>query len=140
MPTIETNSQKFFGRALDDVRAVEHESDPGIQKIYGGLCHKFPILVLTCGLCQAVAFVEAKAAGGDADRKRAYEFLRAHVAALLGVTPATGLQQTVREANLSDYMRYTRLIRRAWVYYKRFAVSILKVESAAELDDQEDIL
>ena len=135
MPTIQTHSQKFFGQALDDVQVVLRENKPGMQKIYGGLCHKFPIMVLTCGLCQAVAFVEAKAVGKDPDRVHAYKLLREHVAALLGVTPST-LQDTVRDAPLGEYMRFTRRIRQAWVYYKRFAVSILKVEAGDDIDQE----
>lgn len=135
MPT-ETLSQKYFGQALDDVQVVAGENKE-VRDIYGGLCHKFPIMVLTCGLCQTVAFVEAKAGGKPGDRKEAYKLLRKHVAGLLGSTEAA-LQEDVRKAPLSDYMRYTRRIRQAWVYYKRFAVSILKVESAANLNDQEE--
>lgn len=130
---IETLSQQYFGRALDDVQAVLAENKPEMQKIYGGLCHKFPIMVLTCGLCQAVAFVESKTVGKDADRVQAYKLLRKHVAALLGL-PLVGLQEEVRKASLGDYMRYTRRIRQAWVYYKRFAVSLLKVESGAVVE------
>lgn len=134
---IETHSQKDFGRALDDVQAVAGENKPKMQKIYGGLCHKFPIMVLTCGLCQTIAFVEAKTVGSDKNRTRAYELLREHVAGLLGLT-AAALQADVRNASLKDYIRYTRRIRQAWVYYKRFAVSILKVESAAVLGEEEE--
>lgn len=130
---IETLSQLYFGRALDDVQAVLRENNPGMQKIYGGLCHKFPILVLTCGLCQAVAFVESKTVGIDADRVQAYKLLRKHVAALLDL-PLAELQENVRDSSLNDYMRYTRRIRQAWVYYKRFAVSLLKVESGAAVE------
>ena len=134
---IKTLSQKYFGQALDDVQAVLQENKPEMQKIYGGLCHKFPVMVLTCGLCQTIAFVESKTVGNDRDRIHAYKLLRAHVAALLGL-PAGSMPSAVRDASLSDYMRYTRRIRQAWVYYKRFAVSLLKVESAADLEKQEE--
>jgi len=134
---VDTNSQKYFGQALDHVQAVVKENKE-VQNVYGGLCHKFPILVLTCGLCQAVAFVESKAIRDD-DRGKAYRLLRRHVAAVLGLTEAT-LLSDVRKAALTEYMRHTRRIRQAWVYYKRFAVSLLEVPSAAGLSDQKDTL
>lgn len=133
----ETLSQKYFGQAMDDVQEVLQKNNEKMQTIYGGLCHKFPIMVLTCGLCQAVAFVESKTVGNDADRVLAYKLLREHVAVLLGMT-ADAVASGVRNASLSDYMRYTRRIRQAGVYYKRFAVSLLNVDSAAELENQEE--
>lgn len=132
---VDTNSQKYFGQALGHVQVVAKEKQE-VRDIYGGLCHKFPILVLTCGLCQAIAFVESNAAKDD-NRGQAYRLLRRHVAALLDLTEATLLTK-VREAKLTEYVRYTRRIRRAWVYYKRFAVSMLDIGSAADLHKQED--
>lgn len=134
---VDTNSQKHFGQALGHVQAVAKEKQE-VRDIYGGLCHKFPILVLTCGLCQAVAFVEAKAAKDDS-RGQAYRLLRHHVVSVLGLTEASLLTE-VQKARLPVYIRHTRHIRQAWVYYKRFAVSLLRVESAASLDTQEDTL
>lgn len=118
-----------------------------VKQIYGGLCHSFPVMVRTCGLCQAIAFSRAKA-GEDKDsrekahallrakagerkdpRKEAHELLLEHVAKVLDVQG--DLLTVVRDASASDYMLYTRRILSAWLYFKRFAESILKVSSAA---------
>ncbi len=134
-----TRQQRDLVRALDHVTAVSRK-DEGVRKIYGGLCHSFPVLVRTCGLCQALAFVEAKATSRDQnpnERVQAYRALREHVAELLGKTAST-LLETVRDDTMTDYMRHTRTVLGAWIYYKRFAVSILKVESAQEAQDAED--
>ncbi len=130
-----TRQQRYLTTALDHVTAVKTK-DEKVRKIYGGLCHSFPVLVRACGLCQALAFVEAKATGKDSDaRVQAYRLLREHVAALLGRTPET-LLQAVRKDGMLDYMRHTRAVLAAWIYYKRFAVSILKVESARDAEDE----
>ena len=96
---------------------------------YGRLCHDFPVMTLTCGLCQAVAFSQAKAAGGG-NRADAHKRLLADVAEIVGVAP-----EKIAVASAADYMHYTRRILAAWIYFKRFAVSILKVERGGTDDD-----
>lgn len=138
-----TRRQGYFGHALDDVQAVLGEKNKTAATIYGGLCHTFPILVRTCGLCQALAYVEAKASSKDAEakagskegaRSKAYQWLRANIKARLGFQDADNLLTEVRKAPLRSYMRYTLIILEAWVFYKRFAVSLLKVEAGQDED------
>lgn len=138
-----TRSQEYLGRALGHVQEVSTRRKE-VRDIYGGLCHKLPILVRTNGLCQTLAFVQEKATGWDdagrpetdRDRPIAYHYLRTHVADVLGITDtddmAAPLQllPSVRQASLDDYLHHTRTILRAWVYNKRLAASILKVEAA----------
>ncbi len=97
-------------------------------KIYGGLCHSFPVMVRTCGLCQALAFSESKKAAGEG-RGEAHEKLLEHVAKLLDKQTAAS---AVQQMNASEYMFATRRVLAAWIYFKRFAVSILKVETAGD--------
>ncbi len=127
-----TRRQGYFGHALDDMQAVLGEKNKTAATIYGGLCHTFPILVRTCGLCQALAYVEAKASKDD-NRGKAYQWLRSNVKARLGITTEDLLTE-VRGADLRSYMRYTLIILEAWVFYKRFAVSLLKVEAGQDED------
>ena len=100
--------------------------------IYGGLCHKLPILILTNGLCQTLAFVESKA-NGDSARARAYRTLRSHIAATLS-KPEVGLLPYVQRATVGEYIRATRNLIAAWAYYKRFAESILNVDPTTAKD------
>ena len=129
---MQTRRQRFMKQALDRVGAVKGQS---YQKIYGGLCHKIPVLVRTNGLCQTLAFVADKASGSG-DRARAYQRLRVHIAEILA-TPVESLMDTVSQASVPRYVQYTRTLLDAWVYYKRFAVSILNVD-AAQADREED--
>ncbi|MCW5933530.1 MAG: type III-B CRISPR module-associated protein Cmr5 [Fimbriimonadia bacterium] len=98
-----------------------------VKKIYGGVCHSFPVMVRTCGLCQAIAFSQDKATS-EGDRGQAHSLLLKHVAALIGLQPDS-LLQNILNANAKEYMFYTRRILSAWIYFKRFAVSILDVDS-----------
>lgn len=126
---MKTRAQQDMELAANLVEEVEKHHSAEVKQIYGGLCHSFPVMVRTCGLCQAVAFSKAKAGEGKDSREKAHELLLKHVARVLGVQD--DLLTAVRDASASDYMLYTRRILSAWVYFKRFAESILNVPSAA---------
>lgn len=100
-----------------------------LRNIYGGLCHSFPVMVRTCGLCQALAFLKAKAGDEKDSRKRAHALLLKHVQQVLEVE--NDVLDKVRSSSTTEYMLYTRRILTTWVYFKRFAESILKVSSSA---------
>ena len=129
-----TRQQHHMSLALDHITEVAGHPE-GVRTIYGGLCHSFPIVVRSCGLCQALAFVEAKATGGK-ERGDAYTLLRGHIASAFALRPDQ-LLPTIRAAEMPAYMRHTRTVLDAWIFYKRFAVSILKVESAHEGEEQD---
>ena len=104
-------------------------------RIYGGLCHSFPVLVQTCGLCQALAFHKSKAAG-DGDRAKAHGLLLTHVGQLLG--KCDDPLSVIRTCPVGEYMHHTRRVLSAWIYFKRFAVSILKVENSQLAEEGDD--
>lgn len=126
---MKTRAQRDMELAENLVRLVSQEPKKEVRDIYGGLCHSFPVMVRTCGLCQAVAFSKAKAGEGKESREKAHTLLLQHVQQLLGVQG--DLLDALRGMSASQYMLYTRRILSAWVYFKRFAESILKVTSAA---------
>jgi CRISPR-associated protein Cmr5 len=132
---IQTKAQQDLVRAAELVSQVAKKEEE-VRKIYGGLCHSFPILVRTCGLCQALAFHKDKAtppAGGSKPRDQAHKLLLDHVAALLGDVGGDPLE-VVRKEGAVAYMRHTRRVLSGWIYFKRFAVSILKVENNGNED------
>ena len=101
--------------------------------IYGGLCHSFPVLVRTCGLCQALAFHKAKASSGSPDRAAAHGRLLAHIGRILGA--GDDPLHAVRNAPAAEYMLHTRRVLAAWIYFKRFAESILNVSGAGDAEE-----
>lgn len=130
-----TRRQRYLHQALQNIEDIAQENQER-QRIYGGLCHAFPVMVRTNGLCQTLAFIEGKAELAAVDptsRAAAYWCLRRHIATTLDVDP-DDLLRNVQRAQLTTYMRYTRMLLEAWVYYKRFAVSVLGVEASA-VDD-----
>ncbi|MGQ9487115.1 MAG: type III-B CRISPR module-associated protein Cmr5 [Armatimonadota bacterium] len=126
---MKTRAQQDMELAEKLVREVEGK-DAELQRIYGGLCHSFPVMVRTCGLCQALAFSKAKAREGKDSREKAHTLLLKHVQQVLKVEG--DILDKMRTASTVEYMLYTRRILTTWVYFKRFAESILKVTTATE--------
>lgn len=126
---IQAQAQRDLILAEELVSEVEREPEE-VRKKYGGLCHSFPVLVRTCGLCQALAFSHDKAMVSDGQhpnsRNSAHKLLLRHVGRVLGL-PDDDSMEAVRKADVVEYMLYTRRVLSAWIYFKRFAVSILKV-------------
>jgi CRISPR-associated protein Cmr5 len=128
-----TRAQNDLILAAQLVGEVEVEEEK-VQKIYGALCHSFPVLVRTCGLCQAIAFSADKLSSRDENRKKAHQLLLQHVAQVLGRKGADPLP-LIRDASAAEYILYSRRILSSWIYFKRFAASILKVESPQEAEE-----
>lgn len=131
MSSLQTRAQKDLALALKCVRELEGKPE---KDIYGGLCHKFPIMVLTSGLCQAVAFSEDKGSK-EGSRGKAHKKLLEHVAKILGLQQAT-LLEIIQKVDALEYMHYTRRVLESWIYFKRFVGSVLKVENAQAEDIQ----
>jgi CRISPR-associated protein Cmr5 len=114
----------YMKQALADVQDVRGNHDEKIWKPYGALCHQIPIFVLTNGLALTAAFVDAKAGASQP-----FTLVRGHMIHALGggANTLTGVLDRTNRAD-DQYMLDTFTILDAWVYYKRFAVSILDVE------------
>lgn len=143
-----TRAQKnliFAEKRVSEVEtaAAAKNAPDKLGKTYGGLCHNFPVLIRTCGLCQAVAFSEAKAAGDDEKViPRAHKMLLKHLGEFLSengfALQGRSALETIRTADAMTYMLMTRQILAAWIFFKRFAVSILQAESAQAAEETED--
>ncbi len=130
---MKTRAQRDMELALNCVREVVANHDEDVHRDYGRLCHSFPIMVRTCGLCQAIAFSADKTQSDDSNRAKAHELLLRHVARILDLKPSPqSLLDKILTADAATYLLYTRRVLNAWVYFKRFAVSILKVKSGGE--------
>jgi len=126
-----TRSQQLMLLAEQLVSQVRDE-EKAVIEVYGRLCYTFPVFVQQNGLCQAIAFSLDKSQSGEHNesyRAVAHRLLLEHVARVLNMDPDS-LGRTVAEMDLGEYMLSTRIVLNAWVYFRRFAVSILKVKSA----------
>jgi CRISPR-associated protein Cmr5 len=104
--------------------------------IYGGLCHNFPIMVRSLGLCQTLAYYESKSVGKDNKRTEAYSRKLADVHAVAAIGSDKVLSTYAAGLPVLEYMQLTREILDAAIYFKRFAVSLLKVESASQVEEE----
>ncbi len=120
----------YMKQALADVQNVKTHSDPAVQKSYGALCHQTPVFVLTHGLAITAAFVDAKAAGESGAGP--YNLVQRHMIGILGgnANDPTITAVLARQPSNGEYMLNTLTILDAWIYYKRFAVSVLDVTAA----------
>jgi CRISPR-associated protein Cmr5 len=127
---------KLAEKLISDVEKQYPDEEHKVRKTYGSLCHSFPVMVRTAGLCQAVAFSQAKAQADDERIKNAHSLLLHHVEKVVAqIEPSLGegkLLEAIRNASATQYMLYTRRILSAWIYFKRFAESILKVKAGED--------
>jgi len=134
--TAGTRQQRLMQRALHHVDEVKGKGE-GVRSIYGGLCHRLPVLIRTCGLCAALAFVHSKSQGESGDgRREAHRLLLEHCGAILsdhaglGIGNGSGreLINTVQGLDVRGYVLAQRVLLEALVFHKRFAESVLGVE------------
>jgi len=112
-----TRDQRYAEQIYQQVSQVPEAE----RQKYGSMAHKLPVLIRTAGLAQALAFVDSR---GSDEQKRLLEHLAA-------VVNEPKLLERSRTAELADYMRLTRNVLAALVWYKRFAQSVLDVDPTA---------
>ena len=139
MAEVQTRAQQDLKRAADHIRLLE-SSPAGVKKNYIRRVKQFPVLVMTVGLAQALAFSKEKASK-TTDLAKAHRALLDQVGDLLRVQNPN-IQDSVdavQKATTAEYLHYTRRVLSAWMYYRRFAVSILDPDGKlqAEGDDEE---
>lgn len=115
-----TRSQRYAAQIFEQVSQVPEAE----RQKYGSMAHKLPVLIRTAGLAQALAFVHSR--GSDEQKK-----LLDHIAAVID---EPDLLARSRTAELADYMRLTRDVLAALVWYKRFAQSVLGIEAGEEVE------
>ncbi|MHB8597021.1 MAG: type III-B CRISPR module-associated protein Cmr5 [Ktedonobacteraceae bacterium] len=122
-----TRDQKFAVDAYEKVSKVaEHKKDE--RDSYGSMAHKLPILIHTAGLAQALEFVSSRG-------KPAQTQLIKDIAETIGIKGL--LPERARAAELREYMYLTEQVMAALLWYKRFAQSVLGVDTSIEEDKNE---
>lgn len=126
-----SRQQDYMRQALARVRDIQKnpEVSDKARKDFGALCHKVPALVLNNGLGLTVAYLEAKSSNAN----DGFDLAHGAIAGLLGRDPANLNDHLVGRPNQS-YMLDTFTVLDAWVFYKRFAVSLLGVEAGTDDD------
>lgn len=121
---MKTVDQQRAAKIFEQVGAVAE----GSRQKYGSMSHKLPVLVRTAGLVQALAFVEARG-------EKPHHQLLDDLAEAIGIEGGrSALLKQSREAALDEYMYLTQQVLQALLWYKRFAQSVLDVQTT-ESDD-----
>jgi CRISPR-associated protein Cmr5 len=98
---------------------------PGIPKEYRSFALSFPSLIQAAGLCQAVAFAQAK--GG-----KNKDVLDDVVATLTESNSYQGsFEEDVRQKGVGEYLRLTRLTLQAATWVKRYVEALNKATPEA---------
>ncbi len=120
---MKTRQQERAAEAYSRVKKMEND---GKKKDYGRLCLHLPALIHQCGLCQTVAFFEAKA------KEKADSAHFKVLADLEGVMRTLELPKLARNGALGPYLQLTREAMRSAEWMKRYAEAVLKVEMGAD--------
>ena len=128
--------------AIDNLEEDSKEKKEAKQ--YGSLCHNFPVMVLRSGLSQAIAFVLVKAKPYEEEGKQSkpHKLFLENLADLSGLELEQGIkavkfQEKINTLPLMEYMRVTRNILTASIWYKRFAESILGVKDGNDAVEED---
>lgn len=140
--TFQTREQRYANSVYGSVDSYRKELEKTLKetdpqkrqdalktagKPYGSLAHKLPVLIRSAGLAQALAFVQARHKDNTPQR-----ILLQHLNAAVGKGDLVILSRT---APLDEYMYLTAEVLAALLWFKRYAQSVLGVESGAS--DQE---
>ncbi len=121
---IQTRDQIRAQMVFEHIKELENSEKLG--KEYGTLANSAPTLIRSAGLMQFLAFYKAK----DKNHHRKYLNYLSNELIQMEVMPVnTDLFNYVMNCNLPNYIRLTKEILALSQWHKRFAQSVLKVES-----------
>lgn len=129
---MQNRDQKRAQVAFKHLEAVARERQD-FQEKYNTRCRQMPSLIHRCGLCQAVAFYQAKADGqsNKAEARAYFEYLKHFSTAVLmdeaseGARTAEALAKKSRELGFSEYQWLTRHAIECATWFKRYAEALL---------------
>jgi len=119
-----TIRQKYASNVYEAVKKYQKENSKNKTALdeYGGMALKLPVLVHTAGLAQALAFVKSRG-------KTSLDALLDDLAQVINEKDADNFLKRSREAKLQDYVYLTKKSLTALEWFKRYAQSVLNVES-----------
>ncbi len=122
MTTVTTRQQRMAERSYGRV-SDRHTKKRSEFKEYASFAKSFPALLHAAGLCQAVAFAQAK--GGT--QSQVLEDVVA-AAGLAGIDKADDLRARSHKAGVVEYLRLSRATIQAATWIKRYAEAFEKSE------------
>ena len=126
---LRTRSQTYAAAVYERVNAVRTRNKE-FRENYLGLARKFPALICTAGLAQALSFVS-----NEAKERPASKQLLDDLNGVIGEANGNSLLTTSLDADLLLYMHLTRKTLSALVWFKRFSESILDTNEPSIKDN-----
>jgi len=121
-------------RALDAYEKIMSRQNSPHKADYGRVCVHLPEMIHRNGLCQTVAFLEAKS--GGAKPKPWFSEALADLADVTKLAPPPKrFPAAVRSAQLTDYQHFTREALACAQWLKRYAEAVLKVDASQKVSD-----
>lgn len=114
-----TRKQERAQRAYDRVRQQRRDTERKQEATYQRFAKRFPALIQSCGLAQALAFAQAKSPE---------PFLADLAHVVIKELQTEKLTQQAREAPLSVYQKLSRDTLAAATWLKRYAEALLRGE------------
>ena len=125
---VKTRAQNYSKNIYSQFLAIKGLSEKEKNR-YGALCHQFPVMVLQNGLMQAVGYLLGK---GQNDSQKPETILLNHFAEQFNCANAEAFHTVLQNSEITKYQYYTRQLLEMAVWYKRYAESVLDVQSAGE--------
>lgn len=128
-----TRKQLRAARACRCVRDRQEQMHETASKAYGRLCLRLPFLLRSSGLCQTLAFFDAKAKLGTKKEKVEYVAAIEDLATVIGVDMPT-LRRRAFEDGVGAYCHLIRDAMEASGFLKRYAEAILRVDPTEDTE------
>jgi CRISPR-associated protein Cmr5 len=138
MSTITTRQQRFAENAFS---AVSHRKAQGrMDKEYAAFAKRLPALIQSAGLCQAIAFAEAKGKDEHGVLNKASGRVLTDLIDVCGKSaelgfPTTQFADRVRTEPVTGYFRLSRLALEAATWLKRYVESLENAQDSADTPD-----
>ncbi len=109
---------------------IEQAEKQTYKAAYGRLCLRLPFLIRANGLCQTLAFLEAK----QTEKKPEFGQLIADLAKAAAGKAGTEYCGLARTAQTGEYLQMTREALACGQWFKRYAEAVLKVDPTEDVE------
>lgn len=133
---METRDQRYARNAFMHVNAIKNQKAEASR--YGAMAHKLPMLIHTSGLIQALTFVDARHQEGSGPDRLLEDLSKTVLGANGAKEKLLSEARGEGSSNLKAYIYLTRQVLSALLWYKRYAQSILGVETGQDEDTEGD--
>lgn len=127
---MQTREQRYASGVYEFMQRCKAR-DERYQKAYGSIAHTLPMLIHKAGLVQALSFVASRPSGKNEVSHAPHDLLN-DLALVLGYTSDQALCDASRRLTLPEYMRLTQEALQALLWFKRYAQSVLDIDSPTD--------